>query len=256
MNRYFSEAIFRPDNSRPQDYRELALLNGNLDQQHKLLWQLFPNPPDTPRPFLYRHRLDDAVVGRHCARFWLLSEQLPTAPDSRWQLRSKRYAPQFRNGQCLRFELRTSPSVARVNPRLAPRPGRQIPRSSRFDPVALALAALPKEQRAAERQRWIDEKLALWLREKAARCGFDCNHLSPVTVLRYEPVDQPRDKGGDLRFSIADFSGELEVTDAQQFAQTALNGLGHQRGFGCGLLLLRPTQTCRDSAPEDEQEDE
>lgn len=252
MSRYFSEAVFRPGSS-PGDYRELASLNGNVDCQHKLLWQLFPNPPETPRPFLYRHRIEDTVLDQRCARFWLLSEQAPTAPDSRWQLRSKRYAPQFRNGQRLRFELRTSPSVARVDPKRSPRPGRQIPRSSRFDPVALALAALPKEQRAAERQRWIDEKLALWLREKAARCGFDCNQTSPVIVQRYEPVEQPRDKGGDLRFSIADFSGELEVTDAERFTQAALNGLGHQRGFGCGLLLLRPT---RNSLDDDEDEDE
>ena len=239
MSRYFSEAVFRPGS--PADARELGLLNSDVDMQHKTLWRLFSCPPGTPRPFLYRQRIDEAASGDRGARFWLLSDAPPQAPDVRWQVRTKRYAPRFRNGQRLRFELRIAPSVSRVDPRRPTPAGKRVPPSTRFDPVALALMALPESERAGERRRWIDGKLALWLRDKAARCGFTWPDAD-VTLVRYEPATQARSRRENVRFSVADFSGTLEVTDVDAFTAAALQGIGHQRGFGCGLLLLKPAR--------------
>lgn len=248
MTQYFSEAVFKPGS--PADWRDLASLNSDVDVQHKALWRLFARPPGTPRPFVYRQRIDDTASGERSARFWLLSDAPPQSPDTRWQLRTKRYAPRFHNGQRLRFELRIAPSVSRVDPRRAVPAGKRVPPSTRFDPVALALMALPRELRAEERKRWVDEKLALWLRDKAARCGFTWADAADVTLVRYEPVTQARSRRENVRFSIADFSGELEVTDADAFTAAALQGVGHQRGFGCGLLLLKPVR-----ARDDEEDD-
>jgi len=238
MSAYFSEASFRPATS--ADYRELAKLGSDVDVQHKTLWRLFPSPVGTARPFLYRQRLDDESQDDNCARFWLVSSAMPEAPDARWRIRSKRYSPVFRKGQRLRFELRVAPSVTRVDPRQAVKPGKRVPRSTRFDPVAVAVAALPAQERATERQRWVDGKLASWLLDKAARCGFAWHDSESVSVVRYEAASQERSRRENLRFSIADFRGELEITDVTAFTRAALHGIGHQRSFGCGLLLLRP----------------
>lgn len=240
MSKFFSEAVFVPQTI--ADHRELARLGSDADIQHKTLWQLFPSPTGTPRPFLYHHCVEDASARRPGLRFWILSERAPLAPDARWKMRSRPYAPVFRLGQQLRFELRMAPSVSRVDVRQAAKPGKQVPRSSRFDPVAVALAALPAEQRAAERQRWVDHKLAQWLQDKALRNGFTWTDPAAVLVSRYLPcVPDPASHGrrADLRFSTADFRGELQVTDVEAFSRAALHGLGHQRGFGCGLLLLK-----------------
>jgi len=244
MSAYFSEAVFRP--TAAADFRELARLGSDVDVQHKTLWGLFPSPAGTTRPFLYRQRVDDETQDGNSARFWLLSNAPPEAPDLRWRIRSKQYSPVFREGQRLRFELRVAPSVTRIDPRQAVRPGKRVPRSTRFDPVAVALAALPGQERAMERQRWVDGKLALWLHDKAMRCGFTWSDPDRVCVVRYEAASQERSARENLRFSIADFRGELEVTDAAAFTQAALHGVGHQRSFGCGLLLLRPAR-CDDS---------
>jgi CRISPR system Cascade subunit CasE len=239
MSAYFSEASFRP--ATPVDFRELARLGSDVDVQHKTLWGLFPSPAGMARPFLYRQRIDDETRHDDCARFWLVSSAMPEAPDARWRIRSKRYSPVFHTGQRLRFELRIAPSVTRVDPRQAIKPGKRVPRSTRFDPVAVAVAALPAQERATERQRWVDGKLASWLQGKAARCGFAWRDPDSVMVVRYEAASQERSRRENLRFSIADFRGELEVTDVAAFTQAALHGVGHQRSFGCGLLLLRPT---------------
>lgn len=251
MSRIFSEAVFQPQSS--GDYRLLAGLVGNVDVQHKSLWRLFDRQAGEPRPFLYHLRIDDHARDVRRASFWMLSDTPPVAPDTRWRVRHKPYAPTFRVGQRLRFELRIPPSVSRVDPRRAPRSGRHVPRSSRFDPVAAAVNAQPPGPlRAQERQRWMDYKLAEWLHGKANRCGFTWSDPAKVAVMRYEHVNEPRGDRGVLAFSIADFSGELMVTDAAEFARTALHGMGHQRAFGCGLLLLRPALRTQDTDDPDE----
>lgn len=40
-------------------------------------------------------------------------------------------------------------------------------------------------------------------------------------------------------FSSVDFTGELEVTDADKFSTALFTGIGRAKGFGCGLLLVR-----------------
>ncbi|WP_066977465.1 type I-E CRISPR-associated protein Cas6/Cse3/CasE [Methylomonas lenta] len=42
-----------------------------------------------------------------------------------------------------------------------------------------------------------------------------------------------------LGFSTLDFTGELQITDAEAFRQTLFTGLGRVKAFGCGLLLVK-----------------
>lgn len=40
-------------------------------------------------------------------------------------------------------------------------------------------------------------------------------------------------------FSSVDFTGELQITDAEKFRHTLFNGLGRAKAFGCGLLMVK-----------------
>lgn len=251
MSRIFSEVVFEPRSS--GDHRLLAGLFGNVDVQHKALWRLFDLPAGAPRPFLYHLRVDDRARDPGRVAFWMLSDTPPKATDGRWRVRHKTYAPAFRVGQRLSFELRVAPSVSRVDPRRAPRAGRKVPRSSRFDPVAAAISAQPPgPSRAEERQRWMNYKLAEWLHDKAGRCGFTWSEPGKFSVVRYEQISEARGGNDELTFSIADFRGKLIVTDAAAFTQAAIHGIGHQRAFGCGMLLLRPAVSAHDDDAEDD----
>ena len=43
----------------------------------------------------------------------------------------------------------------------------------------------------------------------------------------------------NIRFSAVDFAGELIVSNPELFQIALLNGIGHAKAFGCGLLLVR-----------------
>ena len=42
-----------------------------------------------------------------------------------------------------------------------------------------------------------------------------------------------------ITFSTLDYVGRLRVTDPERFRAALFGGIGHARGFGCGLLLVR-----------------
>ena len=64
--------------------------------------------------------------------------------------------------------------------------------------------------------------------------------LLDLASLRVEGYAQHRGKGGELRISTVDFSGYLQVGDAEALRQALFAGVGHAKAFGCGLLLVRP----------------
>lgn len=228
---WFSKVEYRASSRDPAGHRELARMLDNPYYQHQRLWTLFDQPPGSTRPFLFHHQLDAARPGQ--AAFWMISTLQPQAPEPGWTIRSKPYHPAFRAGQRLAFQLRVNPSVKRLGTN---------GKSQRYDPIALALQALPALQRAAERQRWIHRELAPWLAARGATYGFDLE-IDRTVVLRYEPLRFPGGRSGrEIRLSVADFRGVLRVRDPLRFGEAAIAGVGHARGFGCGALLLKPVR--------------
>ena len=87
-----------------------------------------------------------------------------------------------------------------------------------------------------------------WLEQRAGQAGFrllprelhDHEHdLRVEKSVRIDGYTQHRISRKDIRFSTVDFAGELEVTSTLAFRKTLLNGIGHSKAFGCGLLLVR-----------------
>lgn len=260
---WFSQVRYQADPADMRSWRALARMHDNPYEQHQQLWKLFDRPPGSQRPFLFHHQLQDVPARpdtgwasgieqptkpsgrRGQIHFWLISSDKPAVREVGWFIRSKPYRPAFRPGQHLAFELRINPSVKRLG---------SNGKSQRYDPIALALMALPEKQRAAERQRWIHQELAPWLAARGDTYGFELD-VDRTAVLRYEPLRFTGGKSGrEIRLSVADFRGVLQVVDPVRFGQAAVQGVGHARGFGCGALLLKPVRGTGRSQAEEEEE--
>ena len=202
--------------------------------EHQWLWRFLPAPPGTPRSFLFRRRDVDGLP-----RFYVVSDREPVTPSAHWQVQSKPYAPELEAGDSLAFELRANPVVTTRNASDKP---------ARHDVVMQEKTRLLKERSLACRSDWstpdrpalpvlIQSTCSAWLQARCPRLGVA---LDPAT-LRVEGYEQQRGKGGELRISTVDFSGHLQVIDADALRQALFVGVGHAKAFGCGLLLVRPT---------------
>jgi CRISPR-associated protein Cas6/Cse3/CasE, subtype I-E/ECOLI len=194
-------------------------------RQHQALWRMFECPEGTPQPFLFRQLPDeDAAV----LRFLVVSKERPREIPG-WRVECKPYQPRLREGNRYRFDIRLNPT--RTEPSPDGRGKRQDYVMSRLHQLQVSPA-----RRAAERQRVVHEELPEWLRRRGERNGFvvESCHVGRYEILRMQ-------KGiHAITLGVAEFSGILRVQDPEKLATALLNGLGHGRSFGLGLLLLKP----------------
>ena len=199
--------------------------------EHRWLWRLFPAPEGTRRDFLFRRRDDGAIP-----RFYVVSKRPPLTQSIEWNIQTRDYAPALKASTRLRFDLRANPVVTHA----------QDGKRGRHDVVMQEKKRLLKERGLARWQDWQDndkpalyalvrEACGTWLRSRASRLGFEVDEES----LAVDGYQQHSEKDGRLRFSTADFSGELTVTDPTAFAVALREGIGPAKAFGCGLLLVR-----------------
>jgi CRISPR system Cascade subunit CasE len=129
----------------------------------------------------------------------------------------------FQTGEHVRFRLRASPTVCRVN---------RDAEGNRRTPQRLGLYKEP-EQRD-------------WLARAAEQCGFG---IVPEAILitpqgkreGYKPTPEGKAARAPLTCFMADFDGSLVITDAERFAVTVQKGVGRGKAWGCGLLSLMRT---------------
>ena len=56
----------------------------------------------------------------------------------------------------------------------------------------------------------------------------------------YRQIEFNKRKNSKLiRFSVIDITGILEVTSQMAFEKVLFNGMGAEKGFGCGLMLIK-----------------
>lgn len=214
------------------------LLEQGAYTQHQLLWQFFPAVPGTARDFLFRYVEDE----RH---FYIVSKRAPQMPaDAAWQLLGpKPYAPQVEAGTVLRFTLRANPVVSDE------RDGKR----KRDDVVMNAKKAIMAQHGV---ETWGEVPAAqatslyelaeihglAWLTAAGKRNGFAPGEVEVGSYLRHRLKPGRRDDRNSknaIFLSTLDFAGELTVTDPALFQQALLNGIGHAKAFGCGLLLVK-----------------
>ena len=80
-----------------------------------------------------------------------------------------------------------------------------------------------------------------WLQRKAIRHGFVVRDEIPLQIDK--PVNHRFKRKGDKGLHIGvRFHGVLQVTDKAVFKKAFREGIGTAKGFGFGLLLIKPAQ--------------
>lgn len=194
--------------------------------QHQWIWKFFKEEDE---PALRKDR--DFIFRAHTAgelpRYYVVSARAPVAFSDDWEVQSRAYDPQPPAGQRLSFVLCANPVVSKKE---------GGGKSRRHDVVMQA----KKDKQAGQQlstPELVRQTCLAWLQARAAKAGFE---LVGASVDAYQQ-QRTRKRGvkDDIAFSSVEFSGELLVTDPQLFRQTLLQGLGHAKAFGCGLMLVK-----------------
>lgn len=183
---------------------------------HWAAWQAFPGLDREKRNYLSRLDYCDGEFN-----LLLLSPIKPTkpdwCPDNSWNLAEVN--PDFLKKKYYRFDLRANPTrkLAKLDDT-----GNKTKNGKR-----MALLK-PEDQRA-------------WIERKAEDAGFRL--LNDVLLIIDPAVSNPffvnkRNEKG-LHFGVR-FTGALEVIDQSKLETAFYKGIGSAKGFGFGLLMLKP----------------
>ena len=136
-----------------------------------------------------------------------LSEIPPQVSESFGYAQTKSYDPKIPAGTVLNYRITANPVIKRD--------GRRVP---------LNMKRTKNQQYCA-----LD-----WLIDRLKAGGASA--LS-VNIIENEIR---KAKNGKVRYQATTFEGKLVVEDAELFRNILMNGLGHEKAYGCGLLLVRP----------------
>jgi CRISPR system Cascade subunit CasE len=234
--------------------------------EHQWLWKFFPSSADQKRDFIFRRHGSGQAT-----QFYVVSHRQPKAFSDAWQIQSRIYDPQLEEGQRLTFQIRANPVVERKGDPVLDGSGNPKKRESgkrageikykviRHDVVMQAKKQLLSEHGFGQNAKWADwndgnnkpllhelvqAHCSEWLNGMAERNGFEIARTDTEDSsykLQVDSYEQNKASKRDhnIRISTVDFSGELVVINPELFRAALLNGIGHSKAFGCGLLLVR-----------------
>jgi len=187
---------------------------------HQEVWDLFADNPGRDRDFIYR--LD---YSGKLPLVYTVSNRNPNDRKGIWHIESKEYMPIIRNGARMGFTVRISPTVKREG--------------KRHDVVMDLKFNMQKTQQISEKsmQDIISDSCRKWIDARAEKNGFNiidcrCDDYRQVTF------DKKKD-GVNVRYSTVDITGVIEVIDHTSFIKLLFKGIGPEKGFGCGLIMVR-----------------
>lgn len=221
---YFSKVTVA--SGHPEQF--MALLKADDYALHQWLWQLFPDQPQAPRDFLFRHDEE-----KRWPVFYLLSRREPDPGHGLLQVESKPYHPRLATGETLSFSLRANAVHTRkvddANPKKRKRDDVVMHLKRQYKLSVSAPDDMPSEAELAQ------EAGEAWIARQGENHGFQ------VLSVRADNYSQARlnAKGRKIRYSSLDFVGLLRVTQPETFTETLFKGIGPAKAFGCGLLLVR-----------------
>ncbi|MBI3617669.1 MAG: type I-E CRISPR-associated protein Cas6/Cse3/CasE [Candidatus Omnitrophica bacterium] len=189
---------------------------------HQAVWDLFGDRPDRERDFLYRLE----TIGKWPV-VYAVSERRPADSSELWDMETKEYDPKVKADVRLGFTVRVNPTRKRDG--------------KRHDVVMDWKYKSRSGDAGEEKKRLLAELVAEtctnWLKERGENNGFE------TLSLRADGYRQNRfikkKSGLPVRYSTVDFTGTLKVRDEQRFKKMLFEGLGPEKGFGCGLMLVR-----------------
>lgn len=287
-----SELLLSRITLRARDAREAFWSDlASLRDPHRLVWSFFPSDDAARRDFLFRE--ESAGLETHVYVLSRRRPQAPSDlfhvatkefaprlhPGQRldFSLRAnavqrvvsvRKNFPQLPEHEAERLELRLSGRRTRREQAGEGRPVHRHSSDEKHDVVMmqkLAQRHLPEDERAPEAEL-VQTAGERWLRRQAAGEGALAGagfRVLEVQADGYRQHRQERRQGKRLRepmsFSTIEFQGSLEVTDPARMVERLWAGdqpgLGSARGFGCGLMLVRPPSAPRHRDDEDEDDE-
>jgi len=221
---FISKVQLRSD---AQDRRKYWDLIKDSYQIHSLVWDLFGDDPEQKRDFLFRTQENGSLP-----EFLVVSEREPVNQHAVWDIVTKEYLPRLMKGQRLSFILRANPVVKRKD---------ESGKQSKHDVVMDYKIRLRNEENvSASLVEIVQNAGFVWLSTRAEEYGFLVKE-GEIIADGYRQHSFRKRKGSNvIRFSTLEFSGLLEVLDADMFLKTLYNGIGSGKGFGCGMMLVKP----------------
>ena len=208
---------------------------GGAYKLHSLVWDLFTDGPEQNRDFICRQDLVDGLPAFYC-----VSAREPNDRHAVWSVETKSYAPVIKKDQRLSFMLRANPIRSKRDEKPDPDGKRK---QHRHDVVMEAKTLL--KQRQAERPpeaEIIQQAGFVWLALKGESNGFSIRE-GEVRADGYIQHRFTKPKGKhSVTLSTIEFTGLLTVTDPELFVPSLFHGLGPAKGFGCGLMMVRPAR--------------
>ncbi|MBD2783304.1 type I-E CRISPR-associated protein Cas6/Cse3/CasE [Xenorhabdus sp. DI] len=199
---------------------------------HQLLWQLFTE--QEARNFLFRE--EQTLSGK--PEFWVLSTTKPAETFPQFQIQTKPFAPQLRDGQKLAFKLRVNPTVCLTD--------KDSGRQRRHDVLMNAKRQAKHQAKCAGISMDSDEIEALmtqagqaWIQDEKRLASWGIRFDFPPDIERYTQHRSFKASGQKVEFSSVDFQGVLTLSDSELFLAQYRKGFGRAKSFGCGLMLIR-----------------
>lgn len=186
---------------------------------HQWLWDLFPGEQE--RQFLYRR---EELQGAF--RFFVLSQKIPANSDI-FTIEYRPFAPVFKSGQSLRFNLRANPTICKSG--------------KRHDLLMEAKRQVKTQVEARDVWPYQQQAALDWLSRQGEQGGFS---LREASVDAYRQQQIRREKSRQMiQFSSVDYTGVLVVNDPELFLQRLASGFGKSRAFGCGMMMIKPGES-------------
>lgn len=178
-------------------------------QQHRALWQLFPDRPTDERNFLFR--IEELQRGKGAFALLLSAEQPKTAPVAE-VVACKPMPERVSAGARLRFRLRANPVKAIKDDKRLDKNGQ---------PKSIRVPLIHEE----EQLNWLLRKFSGIAELETARVWQE-----PALFFRKQ------DMGGKIQPVC--FEGVLTVLDNEALFAMLKQGIGPAKAMGCGLLSL------------------
>jgi CRISPR system Cascade subunit CasE len=202
---------------------------GGAYKLHSLVWDLFTDGPERDRDFIYRQDLVEGLPAFYC-----VSAREPNDRCGVWHIQPKPYTPMIKKDQRLSFMLRANPIRTKRDDQK---------KQHRHDVVMEAKTLLKQKQEPYPPEPEIIQKAGfIWLALKGEANGFAIRE-GEIRADGYTQHRFVKPKGKHpISLSTIEFTGLLTVTDPELFVPTLFHGLGPAKGFGCGLLMVRPVR--------------
>lgn len=207
---FLSKLVLDP--AHPQARRDLA----NAYEMHRTLCRVYAETPDsTPARFLWRLEHNGERLLEDGATVLVQS-----ATPGRWQ--------------CLQ-EVRGYARALHPDKAVAVEQLLQAGRSYVF-----RLSCNPTVTRDGKRYGLMrEEEQVAWLSRQGHQHGFSPLH---VRIGRSERISHRQGRTGQrITLQVVQFDGLLRVEEPAQLRQALLNGVGHAKALGLGMLSLAPT---------------